>query len=126
MVFVTYLIEYILKNPESNKIISLIIAVALFSLIVAIVKRIIVATVVMAIALIAFNMMWGNVLNEANLVKAGINCDKVPCSRIVRIIKDNSDRFGKILDGVGGAIKDSVGTPTGKDEGLEMDKYIGK
>ncbi len=122
----TYLIEYILKNPESNKIISLIIAVALFSLVVAIVKRIIVATVVMAIALIAFNMMWGNVLNEANLVKAGINCNKVPCSRIVRIIKDNSDRFGKILDGVGGAIKDSVGAPQGKDEELEMDKYIKK
>ena len=122
----TYLVGYILENPDSNKIISLIIAVVLFTLIVTIVKRIIVATVVMAVALIAFNMMWGNVLNEANLVKAGINCDKVPCSRIVRIIKDNSDRFGKILDGVGGVIKESVGTPQGKDEELEMDKYIRK
>ncbi len=91
------IITYILQNPQQNTTLSIILAIAAFFLIFAIIKKIVASIVSVIIILVVFNMMWGNVLSEANLVKIGVDCNKVPCSRVVRIIKDNSEKLKKYL-----------------------------
>ena len=118
------IIRYVLLNPDNNKILSIIIAVAVFSLVITVVKRALAGVAAVFIILLVFNMLWGNILSEANLVKVGVDCSKVPCSQVVRVIKDNSEKFKDILGNID--IDEYIQKDGMEHSRLQMEKYINK